>query len=54
MPLRRGSSDKTRSSNIRELRHSGYPQKQAVAIAYSAQRKSKRGGKRSPSRRGRS
>ena len=54
MPLKRGSSDKTRSSNIRELRHAGHGQKQAVAIAYKEQRKSKRSDKRSPSRRGRS
>jgi len=32
-PLRRGSSQKIVSSNIRELMHSGRPQKQAVAIA---------------------
>lgn len=33
MPLKRGKSKKAVSSNIRELRHSGYPQRQAVAIA---------------------
>lgn len=33
MPLKRGKSKATISSNIRELRHSGRPQKQAVAIA---------------------
>jgi hypothetical protein len=33
MPLKKGSSDETVSSNVSELRHSGYPQKQAVAIA---------------------
>jgi hypothetical protein len=32
-PLRRGSSRAVISSNIRELRRAGYPQKQAVAIA---------------------
>jgi hypothetical protein len=42
MPLKRGSSRKTVSSNIRELRHSGYKQKQAVAIALSEARRSKR------------
>lgn len=32
-PLRGGSSRSTVSHNIRELRHKGYPQKQAVAIS---------------------
>jgi len=34
MPLKSGSSKKTISSNIRELRHSGYPEKQSIAIAF--------------------
>jgi len=42
MPLKRGGSQKTISSNIKELRHSGYPAKQAIAIAYSKSRKSKK------------
>jgi uncharacterized protein len=34
MPLKSGSSEKTRSKNIAELINSGYPPKQAEAIAY--------------------
>jgi len=33
MPLKSGSSNETVSANISELRHSGYGQKQAIAIA---------------------
>ena len=42
MPLKKGSSKKTVSSNIRELRHSGRSQKQSVAIALSKAGKSRR------------
>jgi hypothetical protein len=43
MPLKKGSSRATISSNIREMRDSGYPQRQAVAAALSTARKSRRG-----------
>jgi len=40
MPLKKGK--KAVSANIRELIHSGYPQKQAVAIALKTAGKSKK------------
>lgn len=43
MPLQSGSSKAAISANVSELVHSGRPQAQAVAIAYSVARK---GGKR--------
>lgn len=41
MPLKKGKSKKILSQNIAELVNSGYPEKQAVAIAYSKKRQGK-------------
>jgi len=50
MPLKKGKSKAVISSNIRELMHSGRPQKQAIAIAMSEAGKSKRKKARMPRR----
>lgn len=42
MPLKKGTSAKIRSGNIRTEVRAGKPLKQAIAIAYAVQRKSKK------------
>jgi len=46
MPLKKGSSKKTISSNIREMRRAGYPEKQAVAASMRQAGKSRKGGRK--------
>jgi len=46
MPLKKGSSKKTISSNIATEMRAGRPQKQAIAIAYSEAGKGRKGGKK--------
>ena len=42
MPLKQGTSKKTREANIKQLIDEGKKPDQAVAIAYSQQRKAKK------------
>jgi hypothetical protein len=42
MPLKKGSSKGVISQNIREMMHSGHPQKQAIAAAMRSAGKSRR------------
>ena len=46
MPLKKGSSDKTRSENIAKEIKAGKSKEQAAAIAYSVQREAKAKGKK--------
>ena len=41
MPLLKGKSQKTISSNIREMMHAGHPQQQAIAAALSQSRRAR-------------
>jgi hypothetical protein len=53
MPLKKGSSKATISKNIRELMHTGkYPQRQAIAIAFSTAGKARRGKRKGKGKRG--
>jgi hypothetical protein len=40
MPLKKGKSEATFKSNVKEMIKAGHPQKQALAAAYAQKRKS--------------
>lgn len=42
MPLKHGTSDKTRAKNIKKEIEAGKPVKQAVAIGYAVQREAEK------------
>jgi len=42
MPLEKSAKPEAQSRNIAELRHSGYPEKQAIAISYSVKREAEK------------
>lgn len=48
MPLKKGRSKKVISENIREMMHSGHPQKQAIAAAMRQAGKSRKRRHRMP------
>ena len=50
MPLKQGKSRKVVSENISELRHSGYKEDQAVAIALNTARRGKKRKKKDTSK----
>jgi hypothetical protein len=51
MPLKKGRSKETISSNIKELKAAGKPQDQAVAIALNASGRKKKRKPKKPKRR---